>query len=301
MNEIVTKTLPTYDVTREMMSRLTKKYRFLKKLPVGKSFLGREIQGVTIGDVKDKVLYVGAVHGSEWITSLLLLKFVEELCQAIDEGREFCETDPSSALHGRGLAIVPCLNPDGVEIALTGPKGALWNAPNVKRILGTDSYIKWQANGRGVDLNHNFDAGWDIVHRMELKAGIIGPAMTRYGGTEPESEPETQAITQLCRDNPFRHALAFHSQGEEIYWYYGDTTPPRARLMAGILAASSRYELAEPEEMASHGGFKDWFIERFHRPAFTIEVGKGENPLPLDDLDSIYSQTCEMILLASLM
>ena len=42
--------------------------------------------------------------------------------------------------------------------------------------------------------------------------------------------------------------------------------------------------------MASHGGFKDWFIESFGRPGFTTEMGLGENPLPLSDLDAIYEK-----------
>lgn len=95
--------------------------------------------------------------------------------------------------------------------------------------------------------------------------------------------------------------LALHSQGEEIYWRYGDRTPVRARTMADILGASSGYRVADPEGMASHGGFKDWFISAFGRPGFTIEFGFGENPLPLEDFEPIYRKTREMLLLAALM
>lgn len=48
------------------------------------------------------------------------------------------------------------------------------------------------------------------------------------------------------------------------------------------------YEVSKQKGLASHAGFKDWFIETYERPAFTIEVGKGENPLPLTQLDDIY-------------
>ena len=68
-----------------------------------------------------------------------------------------------------------------------------------------------------------------------------------------------------------------------------------------ILGASSGYRVADPEGMASHGGFKDWFISAFGRPGFTIEFGLGENPLPLEDFEPIYRKTREMLLLAALM
>lgn len=105
--------------------------------------------------------------------------------------------------------------------------------------------------------------------------------------TAPESEPETAALTGLCRQAGFRHVLALHTQGEEIYWRYGDNTPSRSRVMAEIMGATSGYAVADPEGLASHGGFKDWFIQEMGRPGFTLEMGKGENPLPLSDFDGL--------------
>ena len=55
------------------------------------------------------------------------------------------------------------------------------------------------------------------------------------------------------------------------------------------MAKASGYCMAEPEALASLGGFKDWFIDYFHRPAFTIEAGKGKNPLPYSQLTAIES------------
>ena len=71
--------------------------------------------------------------------------------------------------------------------------------------------------------------------------------------------------------------------------------------MAQILASSSGYTLAKPAELASHGGLKDWFIEKMRRPAFTIEIGRGKNPLGLDQLGSIYRKTEEMMMIAALL
>lgn len=71
--------------------------------------------------------------------------------------------------------------------------------------------------------------------------------------------------------------------------------------MAEILSVSSGYTLCTPDEIASHGGFKDWFIEAFGRPAFTLELGKGKNPLPLSDLDSVYRKAEEMLLIGTIL
>ncbi|NLA77634.1 MAG: gamma-D-glutamyl-meso-diaminopimelate peptidase, partial [Clostridiales bacterium] len=78
-------------------------------------------------------------------------------------------------------------------------------------------------------------------------------------------------------------------------------TPERSYLMAKILAASSEYKLVKNEGLCSHGGFKDWFIEEFSRPAFTVEMGLGKNPLPLSDFEDIYKKIEEMLLLSVLM
>ena len=91
------------------------------------------------------------------------------------------------------------------------------------------------------------------------------------------------------------------SQGEEIYWDFGERTPEKSRLMAQVLAASSGYEMSEPEAIATGGGFKDWFISCFCRPAFTIEIGKGENPLPLSDLPGIHRTLEEMLVFSIIM
>ena len=71
--------------------------------------------------------------------------------------------------------------------------------------------------------------------------------------------------------------------------------------MADALAASSGYKVCQPSGLASHGGFKDWFINAKSRPGFTIEVGVGENPLPIQMLEPIYDKIKEMMIVAMLL
>ena len=95
--------------------------------------------------------------------------------------------------------------------------------------------------------------------------------------------------------------MALHSQGEELFWQYGDNTPKSSEMMAKILADSCGYRLVDNDGLYSHGGFKDWFIEEFSAPGFTMEIGKGENPLPKEELYSIYADIEEALLLFCLM
>lgn len=285
---------------RGMIYALRGKYAFLDALPVGRSVLGKEIMGLVLGTGKERVLYTAAFHGQEWLTSLVLLRLCETICETLARDGKIAGMDFRQALLGRSLFFVPLINPDGVDIALHGSQAAGVYSQQVAE-LGGDTFGLWQANARGVDINHNFNAGWHQLQEMERKKGITGPSPRQFCGPAPESEPETAAIAQFCRRISFRHVLALHSQGEEIYWRYGDRTPSRSRVMAEIMGSSSGYTVADPEGLASHGGFKDWFIEEMGRPGFTIELGQGVNPLPLSDFEGICEKTQEMFLLAALM
>lgn len=275
-------------------------YPFLSRETVGESLCSRPIDLLSVGNRKNAVLLSASFHGMEWITSLLLLRFVDEICSAIKESRNICGIYPSAILNRRGLAVMPCVNPDGVEIQLHGTDAAGEYQQLVRQISGGDT-SHWQANAEGVDINHNFDADWEELHELEQENGIISPAPTRYGGNYPESEPESRTIASLCRAGNFSHALAFHSQGEEIYWGYGDYKTETAYKQAAALARVSGYKLSSPEGLAVGGGFKDWFCQTLRRPAFTVEVGLGQNPLPISDADNIYNKIHDLLVISILL
>ena len=285
---------------RGMITALRSRYSFLNTLPVGRSAVGREIMGLVMGGGRERVLISGAFHGQEWLTALTALRLCEELCRGLATGEKLAEWDLSRAMAGRCVVMVPMVNPDGVDIAIHGSQSAGALAQSVQD-MGGDEPGAWQANARGVDINHNFNAGWDLLQEMERKKGITGPGPRQWGGPAPGSESETRAMVNLCKKGRFRHVVALHSQGEEIYWEYGERTPDRSRLMAAVMASASGYGVARPEGLASHGGFKDWFIQEYGRPGFTIELGKGENPLPVEGFEEMYEKAREMLLLALMM
>lgn len=269
--------------------RLREAYPALGVVTIGRSVLGRPITLYLLGEGRHETLYVGGVHAMEYITSMLLVRFIERLCASLANGQPLCGLDVAGYLKEHIVAILPMLNPDGVEIHLHGAQTAGPAAQAVQRIAKGD-YSHWQANARGVDLNHNFNAGFAGLRRQEMENGIHGPMPGRFGGYSAESEPETRALCGLCRRMLFAKTIAFHSQGEELYWKYGPRTPKSAERMAQSLAQSAGYAVREPQGMAANGGFKDWFIQAFGRPGFTVEVGKGRNPLPPKQCPTLYTR-----------
>lgn len=289
-----------YIERNKIIEKLCKKYNFIKKSVIGKSCLGHDIKALKIGNADNYCLITAAFHGSERITANILLMFIENLCEAIANDGFIAGVKARRALIGRGIIFVPCVNPDGCDISLLGAMALGVKYSNIARICNND-FTHWNANLRGVDINHNFDAGWNELKKLEMANGIYCPAPTRFGGYKPHSEPETVALTELCRKNEIRHVLALHSQGEVIYWDYGDKKIPRSRKMAEIMATSTGYALDVPTGIAVGGGFKDWFISKFERPGFTVELGKGKNPLPIQDAEYIYKTVEEMLMLCSIM
>jgi len=300
MENIVKPVEYDYFQREKIMESLCNKYSFIKKSVIGKSCAGRNITALKIGAAQQYALFAAAFHGSERITSTVLLMFIENLCKALDRDDYIAGINARRAMMGRGIIFVPLVNPDGCEISLLGKLGCGEKYETISKLCHND-FEHWNANLRGVDINHNFNAGWKELRERERCEGIYGPAPTRFGGYKPESEPETIALTRLCRKVQIRHAIALHSQGEVIYWSYGNKMPSRSKRMAEIMATSSQYALDVPSALATGGGFKDWFIEEFKKPGFTIELGLGKNPLPAESAQSIYTRVREMLMLCSIM
>ena len=300
MQSIIKSVEHDYDTLRRELYALVGKYPFIHLMRLGKTSMGREILAICIGKRPAYTLYAAAFHGKERITAAVALRFAERVCEAVTIGETVSGISARRMFADRGMIILPMVNPDGCDIAVNGAIGCLPNPDKIARMCNGD-YSQWNANGRGVDINRNFDAGWQLQRTVDESDGIIGAGPTRYGGTRPESEAETVALTSLCRRMNIACVMALHTQGEEIYWSYGDRTPPHSERMARILGASSGYTVTEPLQKAAHAGFKDWFINEYARPGFTVELGRGTNPLAPEMLDYIYPAAEEMMSLLQVM
>lgn len=300
MKDININTAFDYVKYQSAINALAEDYPFLQVETIGKSVMGKSIHALRIGRGYETVLFAAAFHGSEHITTNISLKFCERLCRAILTDSPLCEINVARALRGRSVVIIPRVNPDGCDISVLGEKGTGKAEFLIKRLCEGD-YAHYNANARGVDINHNFSAGWHRLKAVERTCGINYPSSRRFGGYAPESEPETAALVGFCRRENVSHALALHTQGEVIYWNYGEHTPEKSKRMAEILASVSGYALDVPAAIATGGGFKDYFIEEYRRPAFTVELGLGENPLPEGSAFDIYEKAEEMLTIAAIM
>ena len=98
------------------------------------------------------------------------------------------------------------------------------------------------------------------------------------------------------RKEKFDAIAAFHSQGQEIYYDFDGMASQKAQKIAERMAQESGYAVAHPVGSASYGGCKDWFIKEFGKLGFTIEIGKGKNPLPLSMLNDIFEENAKIAL-----
>lgn len=292
----------TYEIMERDIRGLKTRYPFLEVGVAGQSVLGKNLYYIKLGNGPNQVFYNGAHHALEWITSPVLMKFVENFAKAYVEESNIRGYDVRDIWDQSTIYIMPMVNPDGVNLVLNGLQK---DNPFYDQLIAwnngsTDFSRNWQANIRGVDLNHNYDALWELSKAAEAEYGIFGPGPTRFSGPYPESESESKAVADFTRSHNFRLVLAYHSQGEVIYWNFENLAPPVARRIGELFAQVSGYTLEEIYGIASYAGYKDWFIDKYRRPGYTIEVGKGTNPLPISQFDKIYNDNEELLLLAAL-
>jgi g-D-glutamyl-meso-diaminopimelate peptidase len=140
----------------------------------------------------------------------------------------------------------------------------------------------------GVDLNLQYPACWLQAREIKFAQGYTRPAPRDYVGRFPLSQREARVLADYTEAIDPALVLAYHTQGKVIYWQFSDVFVPGARELGEKLAQVSGYALEDTPYESAFAGYKDWFIQYFRRPGFTIEVGAGENPLPLEQFDEIY-------------
>lgn len=273
--------------------------RELEKLPqmfsveiFAQSILGKDIPIVRFGAGESAVLYVGAHHGSESITAALLTDFLSDAARHPKDRKTVGGVSWEYLLSHRKFFVIPMLNPDGVEYAIHGPDS---ENPLYERVLamnGGNDFAHWQANARGVDLNHNYDAGFYEYKQLERERGIWNGAPTGFSGEYPESEPETAALARFLRAsrNTLKGVLTLHTQGEEIFCGKVGAAYDKTAAICRQLERSTGYRRFEPSGSAAFGGLSDWCLATLHLPAFTLECGKGQNPLPMNLRGAIYER-----------
>lgn len=271
------------------ISQLTLNHQVLKAETIGFSVQKKPIVELTLGTGSRKVHLNASFHANEWITSLVLMKWLEDFLYAYKNHTKIGLFDAREIFKEVSLSIVPMVNPDGVDLVVDGPIG-MFGGCCLLINKGFEDFSNWKANIRGVDLNNQFPANWEIEKERKIPK-CESPA--DFPGYSPLSEPESVAMAGLVLNRNFDRILAFHTQGKEFYWGYCDAHPTESAYLAEIFEDISGYKAIE--NVDSHAGFRDWFINEFHKPGFTIELGEGKNPLPLSQFDEIYRDVQNLI------
>lgn len=294
----------TYSLCRDTIEQLTQAYPVCTSQTLATTAFGREIEALRIGSGSRTVLFTAAFHANEWITATVLLQFAQELARAIMEQGELYGIPGRLFEENCQIFLVPMVNPDGVDLVTGGiPKGSVqWchaqalaeNYPDIPFPSG------WKANLMGVDLNLQYPAGWLQAREIKFSQGYTRPGPRDYVGRAPLSQPESRALAEYTASLNPAVILAFHTQGEAIYWTYDGFQPAGSRELGEEFARLSGYRLEEPPRESGYAGFNDWFIKTWRRPGFTIEAGLGENPLPIQQFPSIYAACLGILTTAAL-
>ena len=287
-----------------MIREIVQKYPFCRSETLSSTAFQRPVSTLVIGTGPRKVLFTAAHHANEWITALVLLKYAEDLADAIQTDGILFGQRAKALAEAVTIYMIPMVNPDGVDLVVgaIGPGNIQYDL--AQRLAQDYPAIPfpngWKANLLGVDLNLNYPAGWLQAREIKFAQGYTTPGPRDYVGRAPLSQLETRALAEFTEFLDPALILAYHSQGKEIYWKFKDYVVPGARELGEVMARVSGYRLADTPYESGFAGYKDWFIQNFRRPGYTIEVGSGENPLPLSQFPEIYRDNVPLLNIAAL-
>ena len=287
------------------INALKNAFPFIETGSIGYSTLGNTIPYIRLGNGSKEVFYQGSIHANEWICSVLLMKFIEQYCRSyVDNGTIFGYST-RSLFNTCSIYIVPMANPDGVNL-VTGeikPGSSVYNSmlniannfPNIPFPSG------WKANFNGVDLNLQFPAEWNRAREIKFEQGFTRPAPRDFVGNGPLTERESLALYNFTLQHNFRLTLAYHTQGQVIFWKFLNFLPPGSRFIGEQFENVSGYTLEDTPTASGYAGYKDWFIQDFNRPGYTIEAGLGVNPLPISQFNQIYNDNIGILVLGAVL
>lgn len=293
-----------YSIMMMNIRALIAKYPFLELSYYGKSVMGKNLPVIKIGNGEKEVFYSASIHANEWINSVVFMKYIEDFAKAYEIDGEIFGYNARKIFENTSIYIAPMTNPDGVDLVL-------WQIPttsaryiNARSIASNFPEIPfpdgWKANIVGVDLNLQFPAEWDLARENKYNQGFIRPAPRDFVGYAPLTEPESIALYEYTLIRNFSLMLSYHTQGEIIFWKYLNFEPEGAESLGKEFERVSGYILDDTVDTNSYAGFRDWFISTYNRPGYTVETGKGQNPIPITQFEKIYRDNLGILVLGAL-
>lgn len=141
MNIVPTNVNYNYSLMFQNLVTLNQAYTFLNIQTVGKSILGKNIYVIKLGKGSKKVFYSASIHANEWITSVLLMKFIEDYCIAYSNNSKIYNYSIKRLFDSVSIYIMPMVNPDGVDLVTSSLDKNSIAYLNAQNISNQFSYI----------------------------------------------------------------------------------------------------------------------------------------------------------------
>lgn len=296
---IISSDIYTYSDMKQELEQISDEYgSWTELLNLGKTYDERDILCLKIGKdtAHHKILITGSIHAREYITTELVMYQVKSFLSSLKNEAIYKGITYPDLLSGCTIYVIPMVNPDGVTISQFGTSGLNTSKAkeNVYRIYEMDGaieiepyLIQWKSNAEGIDLNRNFDALWE-----QYDDHLNHPSSDHYKGPSPGCCPESAALINLTQKEGFERTISYHSQGEVIYWYFGQDGEllNQTKRFANRISAITGYRMDSNYHNLDPAGYKDWAISKMHIPSLTIEVGTGKNPVDHNQFGRICEQ-----------
>ncbi len=228
---------------------------------------------------KPKLFINSAIHAREYTTAPLVLEFARWLVNGYGSN-----ADATWIMDHHEVHLMLQTNPDGRKKAETGLS---WRK-------NVDNAYCANSNNRGIDLNRNFSATWNVTSGQ----GSSGSQCDlTYRGPSAGSEPETQAVEAYIRSLwPDRRGpglndpapadtsgihLDIHSYSQLVLWPWGETAAPAPnanalQTLGRRLAYFNGYTPQQSIGLYPTDGTSD--APSYYElgvPSFTIELGSA--------------------------
>lgn len=289
-----------------LAQRLASEYKVNLSV-IGYSWEGKPIYvlEITKGDSLNKpwFLIIGLHHAREWISAEAAFYVAAYFASmyGIDE-------NITNILDNLNVAIIPVMNPDGLDIALYKNE---WQRKNARPIdedgdnstdedppedINGDGYINMyyyqgypfpqfegidndgdEYSGEdwvgGVDLNRNYPYAWGEVYGHQY------PRYEIYQGPEPASEPEVRAVMSYMISRQPIVAISLHSGIEKLlypwgYWegYANFEEDIYVSILYDIYRVTGWSFQPASRLYPASGVWDDWAFGDLHCLAFTAEI-----------------------------
>lgn len=270
----------TYGEALANMDKMQELYPNLitKRLPIGtiKTHQNRSLYYMVISnspndidDAEPQILYDALHHAREPNSLSNLLFYMWFLLENYGKDDEI-----TYLVDNTSMFFFPIVNPDGyVFNELTDPNGGgLWRK---------NRYPNAQGDTVGVDLNRNYGYFW----AFDDGGSSPNEGSQVYRGPSAFSEPETQAVRELCNANNFQIALNYHTFGDLLIhpWGYSDEPTDEDMVfksLARVMATDNEFTIGTGSETVGYvvnGDSDDWLygeqLEKNKIYSMTPEIG----------------------------